>query len=172
MPYFGPGIPVNVTATPIPTQVFTPTPGVAATCRITNSGNGVAYVGGANVSPVNGIPILPNNRPVELQNVNANLYVCCGVGGVNAGNATLSAANNAGSTLFTVATAAPTAGTYVRLGNGTGIEYLLVSSFTGAGTPWTVTTSTASLYDHASGSTMATVFNTLGTPVIVAAGVV
>lgn len=172
MPNLGPGVPNNVNVTPIPTQVFTPVTGVASTCRFYNPGPGVAYVGGANVSPVNGIPILPGNRPIELQNVNVNLYACSGVSLVNtSGNATLSALNAAGSTTFTVATNAPTASTYVRLGSGTSLEYLYVSSFTGAGTPWTATTSTASLYDHISGSTMATCTATPLT-LVVTAGVV
>jgi hypothetical protein len=167
----GPGVPANTSVTPIPTLVFTPTPSVPATCRFYNSGSSVVYIGGANVSPVNGFPILPGNRPVELQNVNVNLYACSGVAQVNtSGHATLSALNAAGSTTFTVATAAPTASTYVQLGSGTSLEYLFVSSFTGSGTPWTVTTSTASLYDHISGSTMATVVATPN-PLNVSAGV-
>ncbi len=171
MPYLGPGVPANTSVTPLPALVFTPTPGAAATCRIANPGSSVIYIGGPNVSPVNGIPVLPGNRPIELQNVNVSLYACSGVGAANAGNATLSGRNDAGSTLFTVATAAPTAGTYVRVGSITGVEYLYVSSFTGAGTPWTVTTSTASVYDHATGSTVATV-NAVPGPLLVTAGVV
>lgn len=172
MPYLGPGVPANASVTPIPTLVFTPTPNAAATCRLSNPGSATVYVGGANVSPVNGFPIPPGNRPVELNNVGVSLYACSAVASVNSsGHATLSALNAAGSTLFTVATAAPTAGTYVQLGSGTSLEYLFVSSFTGAGTPWTVTTSTASLYDHISGSTMATVVAVPG-PLNVSAGVV
>jgi hypothetical protein len=157
MPYLGPGLSNNVNVTPAPVQVFTPTPGAAASCRFANLGSGVVYVGGANVSPVNGFPIYPGNRPVTLPNVGVNLYACSGVGIVNAGNATLSAVTPAGTTSLTVATAAPTAGTYIRVGNGTGVEYLSVVSFTGSGTPWTATTSTATVYDHVTGATVATV---------------
>lgn len=165
-----PGSPNNVNVTPIPLQVFTPTPNVQASCRFYNPGPGVVYVGGANVSPSNGIPILPGNRPVELQNVNVNLYACSGFSSVNAGGGITSAVNAAGSTLFTVTTHAPTANTYIQLGNGTSLEYLFVSSFTGAGTPWTVTTSTGSLYDHVASSTLSTI-NAVPGPLSIQAGV-
>lgn len=171
MPNLGPGVPNNVSVTPIPLLVFTPTPSVPASCRFYNPGPGVAYIGGANVSPVNGLPILPGNRPLELQNVNVNLYACGGVNSV-ASTGTLSAANAAGSTSWTVATAAPTVGTYIRVGNLPGVEYLFVTAVTGASTPWTATTSTGSLYDHASGATVATVTSLAVGPLSVTAGVV
>lgn len=172
MPTLPPGSPNNVSATPVPTQVFTPTPTVQASCRFYNSGSSVVYVGGANVSPSNGLPILPGNRPIELQNTNVNLYACSSITSVNStGHATLSAATGAGTTSLTVATAAPTAGTYIQVGNGTGLEYLFVVSFTGSSTPWTATTSTATLYDHVSGATVATV-NAVTAPLSVQAGVV
>jgi hypothetical protein len=171
MPSFPPGTPNNVSVTPIPLQVFTPTPGVQASCRFWNPGSGIVYVGGANVSPANGLPIIPGNRPVDLQNVNVNLYACAGVGAV-ATTGALSAANAAGATSWTVTTAAPTVGTYIRVGNGTGVEYLYVTAVSGAATPWTATTSTASLYDHASGSSVATVVNSFPGPLSVQAGVV
>lgn len=171
MPNLGPGVPNNVSVTPIPLLVFTPTPNVPASCRFYNSGSSVAYIGGPNVSPVNGLPILPGNRPVELQNVNVNLYACSGVNSV-ANTGTLSAATGAGTTSLTVATAAPTVGTYLRVGNGTGVEYLFVTAVSGAATPWTATTSTATLYDHASGATVATVTSAAPGPLSVTAGVV
>ena len=173
MPYLGAGVANNAPVTPIPTAVFTPTPGVAATCRFYNPGGNVVYIGGANVSPVNGLPILPGNRPLELQNANTTLYACCGVGYANPGNGTLLARTDAGSTLFTVTTAAPTAGTYVRVGSGTGVEYLYISTVVAVGgTPYTVTTSTASLYDHAVATTVATLTNIYGGSVTASAGVV
>lgn len=171
MPNLPPGSPNNVSVTPIPLQVFTPTPSVPSSCRFYNSGSGVVYIGGANVSPVNGLPILPGNRPVELQNVNVNLYACSGVNGV-AATGTLSGAPAAGTTSLTVATVAPTANTYIRVGSSTGVEYLFVTAVSGAATPWTATTSTATLYDHASGTSVATVVNTSSGPLSVTAGVV
>jgi hypothetical protein len=171
MPNLGAGVAANTYVTPIPTQIFVPTPSGTATCRISNPGPATIYIGSSQVSSVNGFPVPPGNKPVELNNVGVNLYACSGAGVVNSGGATLSALNGAGATLFTVATHAPTASTYVQLGSGTSLEYLYVSSFTGAGTPWTVTTSTASLYDHISGSTMATLTVT-GNAIYVQAGVV
>jgi hypothetical protein len=171
MPYYGPGIPNNISVTPVATQVFTPTSGAAATCRITNPGPGTAYIGGVGVTPFNGLPVLPGNRPVQLQNVNASLYACSGVVSVGA-LGTLAGASTAGSLLFTVATAGVTAGTYIRLGNGSAMEYLSVASVTGAGTPWTATTSTGSLYDHAASCTVATNVVPAGNTLTVSAGVV
>lgn len=172
MPNFPPGTPNNVSVTPVPLQVFTPTPGVQASCRLYNPGPGTAYVGGANVSPSNGLPIPPGNRPVELQNINVNLYACSGNNGQAATNGTLTGAAPAGVTLLTVATAAVTANTYIRVGNGTGTEYLYVASVTGSSTPWTATTSSATLYDHATGVTVATGVIAASTPLSVQAGVV
>jgi hypothetical protein len=171
MPNFPPGTPNNVSVTPIPLLVFTPTPSVQASCRFYNPGPGVAYVGGPNVSPVNGLPILPGNRPIELQNVNVSLYACSGVNSVSA-SGTLSAATGLGTTSLTIATVAPTVNTYLRVGNGTGVEYVFVTAVTGSATPWTATTSTATLYDHASGATVSTVTNTSSGPLSIQAGVV
>ena len=171
MPNLGPGVPNNVSATPVPLLVFTPTPSVPATCRFYNPGSATIYIGGANVSPFNGLPILPGNRPLELQNVNVNLYACSGVNSIGA-TGTLTGAAPAGVTLLTVATAGVTAGTYIRVGSGTGMEYLFVSSVTGASTPWSATTSTATLYDHAASVTVATNVVAAAGPLSVSAGVV
>ncbi len=171
MPNLGPGVPANTSVTPVATLVFTPTPGVAASCRISNPGPGIVYLGGPNVSPGNGFPVLPGNRPIQLQNVGVPLYACSGVGAIGAAGTT-AAVNAAGSTLFTVATVSPTVGTYMKLGSGSSVEYVLVSGTVGlGGSPWTVTTS-ASVYDHVSGSTAATVLTAYPGPLLVSAGVV
>lgn len=165
-----PGSPVVATPVPVAALVFTPTPGVQASIRIANSGPGTVYVGGANVQPSNGFPILPGNRPIELQNVNVNLYACSGISSIGAaGN--VAAATAAGVTGLTVATVSPTAGTYLQYGNGTNVEYVSVSAVVGAGgTPWTVTTS-ATRFDHAANSTAATVQGVITGPVTFQAGV-
>lgn len=172
MPNLGPGVANNVAVTPVPVQVFTPTPGAAATCQVSNPGPGTAYIGGPGVTPFSGFPIPPGNHPVHLQSVNSNLYACSGVNAVGA-LGTLTGAAPAGVTLLTVATAGVTAGTYFRLGNGpAAMEYLNAASVTGAGTPWTVTTSTATLYDHAASVTVATNVVPAGNTLTVTAGVV
>lgn len=168
---FPPGSPNNLSVTPVPVQVFTPNPAPAATpaCRIFNAGSSVVYVGGPNVSPVSGFPILPGNRPIDLQNVNVNVYMCSGAS-VVAATGTISAATAAGNNSWTVATLNPGGvGGFIRLGNGTGVEYLQIATQTGAGTPWTITTTTNSLYDHAASATVATV-TALPVPVSVQAG--
>ena len=128
------------------------------------------YVGGVNVNPNSGFPILPGNRPVELQNVNVNLYACSGITGLGAPG-TVATATAAGVTGLTVATVSPTVGTYLAYGNGVSVEYLTVSAVVGAGgTPWTVTTSATRL-DHAVNSTAATVQGIITGPVTFQAGV-
>lgn len=164
MPNLPPGSPNNVNATPAAQQVFTPTPGVQASCRFYNPGPSTIYVGGQSVTPGNGLPILPGNRPVELQNVNVNLYACSGITSVGA-TTTLSGASGAGSTGATVASAVA-AGNWLRIGNGTGIEYVQVATGTTV-----VTFTTSTLYDHASGATVATVTASPG-PLSVQAGVI
>src|ERR1700677_199716 len=102
MPFLGAGVDNHVNVTPTPVLVFTPNPSAAAaTARFFNEGSATVYVGGANVSQFNGIPLMPNQK-VELSNVNGSLYAC---GGYSAGanNTTMSGASAAGSTSFTVA---------------------------------------------------------------------
>src|SRR5215469_15733964 len=143
---FPPGSPNNVNVTPINQLVFTPTPNVQASVRLYNPGPSTVYVGVAGVTPANGLPILPGNRPIELQNINVNLYACSGVSSIGAPG-TVSSATSAGVTALTVATVAPTVGTYLRYGNGNSVEYLSVTAVAGASTPWTATTSATQL-DH------------------------
>lgn len=170
MPNFPPGTPVVATPTPVAALIFTPTPNVQASIRISNPGPGVVYVGGANVQPSNGLPILPGNRSITLQNVNVSLYACSGITGIGAPG-TVATATAAGVTSLTVATVSPTVGTYLAYGNGTNVEYLSVSAVVGAGgTPWTVTTS-ATRFDHTTNSTAATVLGIQSGPVTFQAGV-
>jgi hypothetical protein len=169
MPTLPPGSPVVATPVPVAALVFTPTPAVQASVRIYNPGPGTVYVGGANVQPNNGFPVLPGNRPIELQNIGVSLYACCGVN-ATAALGIVAAATAAGVTALTVPTVAPTAGTYIAYGNGTNVEYLLAGTVTGAVTPWTVQTS-ATRFDHAANSTAATVTAITTGPVTFQAGV-
>lgn len=168
MPNFPPGSPNNVSVTPINALVFTPTPGVQASVRLWNPGTSTVYVGVAGLTPANGLPILPGNRPIELQNINVPLYACSGVSSLGAPG-TVATATAAGVTSLTVATVAPTANTYLKYGNGSSVEYVLVSAVAGAASPWTATTS-ATLLDHGANSTAATAVAVPG-PLSVQAGV-
>jgi hypothetical protein len=168
VPTLPPGAPNNVSVTPIGLLVFTPTPGVQASIRVWNPGSSVVYIGGPSVTPVTGFPILPGNRPINIQNVGVPIYACSGVSSF-AGSGNVVAATVAGVTSLTVATVQPAAGSYIKYGNGNSIEYVQVNgAITGAG-PWTVPT-TATQLDHGANSTAATATATPG-PLSIQAGV-
>lgn len=169
MPQFPPGVPNNVSVTPVAIQVFTPNPATNSSCRFYNPGLATVYVGGPKVSPINGLPIAPGNRPVELQNVNTNLYACSGFSSVIA-TTTTGAAYSASTTTVVVAgsLASMVVGVYLQIGDtGTGVEYVQVQTVS---TSALTVGTTALLYDHASGVTVSTLNVTPG-PLSVQAGV-
>lgn len=170
MPNLGPGVPANTSVAPIATLVFTPTPGVQASVRFWNPGTSTVYLGSSiAVSPAAGFPVLPGNRPVELQNVNVPLYACSGYSTL-AAPGTVATATVAGVTSLTISTVNPGAGAYIKYGNGNSVEIVQVNgAITGAG-PWTVPTTTT-IMDHGANSTAATITATPG-PLYVSAGVV
>jgi hypothetical protein len=173
MPYLGSGVDQHVNTAPVPTWVFTPTPLVTASVRLYNEGTQLVYVGGANVSPFNGLPISPGCKPVELQNITGTVYTCSAVA-AGALVGTLNTAYTAGTTAFTLKAAPGTslaAGSTFLLAGSTGTIYnevLVVSSTTSGNT---LITTTASLYDH---GTIATLYAATTTPgqLRVTAGVV
>lgn len=154
MPNLGPGNDQHVNPAATPTWVFTPTPNAPSSVRFYNEGNVTVYVGQANVSPYNGLPIPPGNRPVEFQNALSTLYACSSaVAGASV--TTLSAAVvAAGASSFTVTTTAGfIAGSSLILGNsGKGQEIVSVASTTAT----VVTLNGTTLYDHAASSTVST----------------
>lgn len=171
MPYLGAGVDQQISPLPVPTWIFTPTPGVAGpSVRVYNQGSSVVFVGGANVSPFNGLPIYPGNKPTEFANMPQTLWTCANAVPAG-GSSTLSAAAvAAGSTTFTTA-AAPNAGlsagaTFI-LGTAPAQEVLTVASTSASSV---ITTTTKSLYDHAASSplSVATVYVS---PIRVTAGV-
>lgn len=153
MPFLGAGVDQHVNPSVTPTWIFTPTPNAPATVRLINEGSNTVYVGQSNVSPFNGFPIPPNSKPFQLQNVLTTLYACSGVT-ANAASSTLNGAVAAGSTVLTLVTAASfVVGSTAVIGNtGKGQE---VATVTGT-TATALTLSTATLYDHATGVTVAT----------------
>ena len=168
MPNFPPGTPNNTNVPANPTWIFTPTPGAQASVRFYNPGSSVVYVG-VNPTPSTGIPVLPGNRPIELQNINVNLSACSSFSkGTIAGTMTASAIT-AGSTSLVTA-AAPSslpAGTTFVVGNGTGAEALVVAS-TAANS--TVTFTSACLFDHVASSVL-NIATFTSAPISVQAGV-
>src|SRR5580698_5979087 len=131
MPNLGPGNDQHVNTSPTPTWVFTPTPNAPSSVRFYNEGSNVVYVGQSGVTPFNGLPILPGNRPVEFQNVLATLYACSNASAGTV-SATVSAALTAGTNSFTVAsTTGFGIGTSLIVGNsGKGQEVATVAGTT------------------------------------------
>lgn len=154
MPNFGAGVDQHVNPAATPTWVFTPTTGAPSSVRFYNEGSGTVYVGQANVSPYNGLPIIPGNRPVEFQNVTTSLYACSAAGAGTSVTTLSAAVVAAGATTFTVATTAGfVAGSQLILGNsGKGQEIVSVASTTAT----VVTLNGTTLYDHAASSTVST----------------
>jgi hypothetical protein len=168
VPNFPPGSPNNVSVTPVALLVFTPTPGVQASARFWNPGPATVYVGaGSNVNAANGFPIPPGNRPVELQNVNVPLYAASG-GNVAATSTLTAAALAAGVTTFTLSTATlnATGPGYLKIGNGSAVEYVSYSTITSS----SVATVTATQYAHGVSETVSTISAVPG-PLSVQAGV-
>lgn len=154
MPNLGPGVDQHVNPNPIPTWIFTPTPNAAASVRLYNEGSNVVFVGQANVSPYNGMPIYPGNRPVEFQSMLATLYACSNVAPGTVSNTLTAVALTVGTTSFTVgSTTGFGIGTSLILGNtGKGQEVATVAGTTATA----VTVSTALLYDHGASETVST----------------
>jgi hypothetical protein len=147
MPNLGAGVDQHVNVAAVPTWVFTPTPGVTATARFFNEGSQVAYIGQSYVTSVNGLPVLPNCR-VELPNVNVPLYAASGVNPSALNSTTLSGAQTAGASSFTVASGTGFAvGGTIQFDAGAQTEYLILLS--GSSTIWTA--ASTFLYNHATG---------------------
>lgn len=150
MPNLGPGVPQNLNPAITPTWVFTPTPNAPATVRISNNSGNIVYVGGSNVSQFNGLPIPPNSRPIELQNITGQLYAASQV--FAAGTVvTVPLAIAAGATSLTAASSTLATGPFI-FGNSTGQEVVFGTISSNS----VVTFANATLYDHAAGSTLAT----------------
>jgi len=159
MTYTGPGVANNVNPAVTPTVIFSPTPNASATLRVSNNSGYVAYLGGVNVSQFNGFPLPPGNRPVELANCPFTVYSCSPVTNIGqVATTTITSAVNAGHTALTnsgtFSSSFTAAGTIIVLGNTGNQEVLTV---VGAPNPATsLTVSTLTLYDHASGVTVST----------------
>jgi hypothetical protein len=137
MTNLGPGVQADYNPTVTPQWVFTPTPGTQASVRLFNEGNvNPVYVGGPGVTQYTGLPILPGNRPIELQNINQQLYAVSGVTAPIVRGTVGASAATAGTTALTLTAAVPAglaAGTYVLIGNTantSGMQAQLVASTT------------------------------------------
>lgn len=165
MPYFGAGVDQHVNLAATPTWVFTPTPNAPATVRLVNEGSNVLYVGGAAVSPGNGLPLYPNTR-VELPLANQTLYACSNYIASTVAT-TVTTASTAGAVAMTVGVA-PVVGATLAIGNGAAKEIVTVAATSGT---TIFTAATAFLYDHGVAATVATVTSVIA-QLRVSAGVV
>ena len=147
----------------LPSFVFTPLTGTTAplqTLKVTNIGSYPLYLGpAATLQTPNVLPVaVAPGAHMYVNPVTASTYLA-GPYGPGTSTATISAtASTAGSTNFTMSTgvaAAFAAGTSFLIGNAsTGRELLVVSSTSASSV---ITSTTASLYDHALSSTVSTV---------------
>ena len=150
--------------TPIPTVFFTsPTgTGVNPYCIVKNESPSVTLFGGLSAcTPNTGIPLPPNAR-IELGNATSNLYVSSNWSAGTASATASASAATAGTTSWTVASGGMAnipVGTYFVIGTGTTAEVLSVA--TSASTT-TITTTTASLFDHTVSQVLHSVVTTPG----------
>lgn len=149
-----------------PVKIYTPAPSGSPTAFVNNSGPGLIYLGGAGVTPNNGVP-LPPNQSVNIARMAYALYAVSG-NSATAVATTTTAANAAGDTSLAITSGTGTVnGQTVRVGAGTAAEVVTIVS--GGGT--TTLTVTALQYDHASGAAV-TVVTSLGSSATVVAGTV
>ena len=152
-------------STPLPTAVFvSPTgTGVNPVCILKNeSPSTTLFVGLSACTPNTGLP-LPPNESVKLNAANSNLYACSNWSAGAAAATASTGVATAGTTSWTVASGGMPnipVGTYFTIGSGTGQEVLNVA--TSASTT-TITTTTASLFDHAASEVLHLVVTTPGT---------
>ena len=150
VPNLPPGTPNTVNPAVTPTWVFTANPSAANYVRILNTGRYPVYVGGLGCAQVNGFPVPPGGRPVEVP-VNGTLYASSALV-VGSSVSTLNAGYTAGTTsIVTGSSVTTSAGSVLVIGTtvNTGWEPVVVSAISASGT--TVTTSSGLLMDHASG---------------------
>jgi hypothetical protein len=161
MPNFPPGTGQAVAPAVTPTWVFTPTPSVKSpSIRLFNTGTTYpVYVGGADVTQFNGLPIYPGNKPVEFQVMPTTIYACSAAQRNTNATGTLASATTAGTTAITLAAAVPAglaAGTTILIGstaNTSSMEANVVNSTTASSQ---LTFLNPLLYDHASATVVYT----------------
>lgn len=152
MPNFGPGVDQHINTIVTPTWVFSPTPNVVGpSVRLYNEGTQIVYVGGANVSPFNGLPLPPNSRPLEIQNMTGTVYTCSNISVTGTGYTAAAGALNAGSTAITLSGSVTTlgVGSVLVLGAAPSQEVVQIANVTAtSGSVISFTLATATLYDH------------------------
>lgn len=141
--------PVTVPITAAATQVYTPAAVGKPHAVLFNAGPGVVYIGGAGVTPANGLPLYPRN---ELDFATAPLGIYAVAGGATlSGTVTTTASaaitHGASTQISVAASASFAAGMIVQVGAGTAAETLVVASRASS----TITFTGKPQYDHATG---------------------
>ncbi len=153
-----------VNTTPLPVTVFvSPTgTGVNPVCILKNeSPSQTLFVGLSACTPNTGIP-LPPNEAIKINAASSSLYACSNWAAGTASATASASAATAGTTSWTVASGGMPnipVGTYFVIGTGTTAEVLNVA--TSASTT-TITTTTASLFDHTVSQVLHSVVTTPG----------
>lgn len=151
-----------VSAAPVP--IYVPPAYGNPTAFITNSGTGVVYLGGANVTSTNGVP-LPVGQSVDLSRMTYSLYAVSSYNTTATATTTTAAAASGATSLAITSGTGTVNGQQILVGSGSAAEVVTISS--GGGT--TTLTVTALQYDHKSGAAV-TVVTALGSSVNVVAG--
>jgi hypothetical protein len=147
-----------------PVQIYVPPSNGNPTAFITNVGPGLVYLGGANVTSTNGVP-LPANQSLDLSRMVYPIYSASGWN-TTATATTLNGAVASGSTTLTLTAGTGTVnGQTILVGSGSAAEVVTITA--GGGT--TSVTTTATQYDHKTGAAV-TVVTSLGSSVNVVAG--
>lgn len=149
-----------------PVQIYVPPASGSPTAFITNSGPAVVYLGGAGVTPNNGVA-LPPGQSVDIARMTFALYAASASATTATATTTTAAANSGATSLAITSGTGTVNGQTVLVGTGSASEVVTITS--GGGT--TTLTVTALQYDHKSGAAV-TVVTSYGSSVGVVAGTV
>lgn len=149
-----------------PVQIYVPPANGSPTAFLTNAGPAVVYLGGAGVTPNNGVP-LPPGQSIDIARMTYALYAASSFATTATATTTTAAANSGATSLALTSGTGTANGQTVLVGSGSAAETVTIVS--GGGT--TTLTTTALQYDHKSGAAV-TVVTSYGSSVNVVAGTV
>lgn len=153
-----------VSAAPI--QIYVPPASGSPTAFLSNIGPAVVYLGGAGVTPNNGVP-LPAGQSIDIARMTYALYAASSYNTTATATTTTAAAASAATSLAITSGTGTVNGQTVLVGTGSASEVVTITA--GGGT--TTLTVTALQYDHKSGAAV-TVVTSNGSSVNVVAGTV
>ena len=150
--------------TPLPAQVFVSPSGTGVNPHVVlknQSPSATLYVGLSACTPNTGLPLAPGTA-IEISPAAKGLYACSNWSQGTAAATAGTGVATAGTSSWTVASGGMAnipVGTYFLIGAGTGQEALNVAT---SASPTTITTTTASLFDHAASEVIYSVVTTPG----------